>query len=90
MASTSIEKEQIIDHSGAKSDPVIIEHDPQTSAPKSSANATASISSQKQLLVLARKFSLDAALLPENKQAPLEDRSYRRKKLDELRQQQNM
>lgn len=90
MASTSIEKEKIIAHSGEKSDPVIIEHDPQTSAPKSSAHATASISSQKQLLVLARKFSLDAALLPENKQAPLEDRSYRRKKLDELRQQQNM
>jgi len=90
VASTSIEKEKIIEHSAEKAEQVIVEHDPQTNAPKSSANAATGISSQKQLLVLARKFSLDAALLPENKQAPLEDRSYRRKKLDELRQQQNM
>jgi len=90
VASTSIEKEKIIEHSVEKDNQVVIEHDQQTSAPKSSASTTTSVSSQKQLLILAKKFSLDAALLPENKQAPLEDRSYRRKKLDELRQQQNM
>lgn len=48
------------------------------------------ISSQKQLLGLAKKFSLDGGLLPEDKQAPIEDRSFRRIKLAELRQQQNI
>lgn len=48
------------------------------------------ISSQKQLLSLAKKFSLDGSLLPEEKQAPLEDRSFRRLKLNKLRKQENI
>ncbi len=90
MASNSIEKEKIIAPSVAQNNTVIVEHDQQADTQKSNTNSTANVSSQKQLLVLAKKFSLDAALLPENKQAPLEDRSYRRNKLNELRQQQNM
>jgi uncharacterized repeat protein (TIGR03899 family) len=53
-------------------------------------SSTTNISSQKQLLGLAKKFALDGALIPDEKQAPIEDRSYRRKKLSELRKQQNM
>ena len=88
--SNSIDKEKKIAHSVEQNKTVIIEHDQQDDGQKTKSNSTANASSQKQLLGLARKFSLDAALLPENKQAPLEDRSYRRNKLNELRQQQNM
>ena len=90
MASNSIEKEKVIAHSVEQSQTVIVEHDQQDKAQKNHTSASANISSQKQLLALAKRFSLDAAFLPENKQAPLEDRSYRRNKLNELRQQQNM
>ena len=90
MASNSIDKEKKIAHPVEQNKTVIIEHDQQDDGQKTKSNSTANVSSQKQLLGLARKFSLDAALLPENKQAPLEDRSYRRNKLNELRQQQNM
>ncbi|MGB2741397.1 MAG: TIGR03899 family protein [Cognaticolwellia sp.] len=90
MASISIEKDKIIEQPVEQKTQVIIEHEPQKSSTNNNANAAANVSSQKQLLGLAKKFSLDAAFLPESKQAPLEDRSYRRKKLDELRRQQNM
>jgi len=90
VVSNSIDKEKKIAHSVEQNKTVIIEHDQQDDGQKTKSNSTANASSQKQLLGLARKFSLDAALLPENKQAPLEDRSYRRNKLNELRQQQNM
>ncbi|MGB1263013.1 MAG: TIGR03899 family protein [Cognaticolwellia sp.] len=88
MASTSSDKDKIIAPSAQQNKPVIIEHESTASA-KSNASTT-TLSSQKQLLGLARKFSLDAAFLPENKQAPLEDRAFRRKKIDQLRRQQNM
>lgn len=90
MGSTSSENEKELVHTEDKASQVIVEHDEQKSAGQNNAKTTSSISSQKQLLVLAKKFSLDAALLPENKQAPIEDRSYRRLKIKELRQQQNM
>ena len=82
------DENKVIEHPVVESKHAIIEHDAKPIRQKKSASANAS--SQKQLLVLAKKFSLNAAFLPENKQAPLEDRAYRRKKLDELRKQQNM
>jgi uncharacterized repeat protein (TIGR03899 family) len=88
--SNSIDENKVIEHSTEQSKAVIVEHDRPASTSKHHANSTANASSQKQLLVLAKKFSLDAAFLPENKQAPLEDRTYRRKKIAQLRQQQNM
>lgn len=90
MTSNSIENEKVIEHPVESNTHKIVKHDSEKSTSKASTNSTANGSSQKQLLGLAKKFSLDAAFLPENKQAPLEDRSYRRKKLNELRQQQNM
>tara|TARA_R110000744_G_C19362646_1_gene561570 strand:- start:969 stop:1868 length:900 start_codon:yes stop_codon:yes gene_type:complete len=84
--SNSTDQNHIIEHPVAQSTQAASKHDEPATGSKSSANA----SSQRQLLVLAKKFSLNAAFLPENKQAPLEDRAYRRKKLDELRKQQNM
>lgn len=66
---------------------VIIEQDQPAPSPKSDQSQA---SSQKQLLILAKTFSLDGAFLPESKQAPLEDRSYRRKNIEVQRQQQNM
>jgi len=47
-------------------------------------------SSQKQLLSLAKHFVLDGALLPENKQMPLEERVVKRERFARLRQQQNL
>ncbi len=88
--SNSIDENKVIEHSIEQNKAVIVEHDKPAATSKHSANSTANASSQKQLLVLAKKFSLDAAFLPENKQAPLEDRTYRRKKIAQLRQQQNM
>ncbi|MBA6392280.1 TIGR03899 family protein [Colwellia sp. BRX10-3] len=82
------DENKVIEHTGVESKHAVIEHDAKPVASKKSVSANAS--SQKQLLVLAKNFSLNAAFLPENKQAPLEDRAYRRKKLDELRKQQNM
>ncbi len=90
MTSNSIENEKIIEHPVESNTQKIVKHDSEKSTSKASTNSAANGSSQKQLLGLAKKFSLDAAFLPENKQAPLEDRSYRRKKLNQLRQQQNM
>lgn len=90
MVSNSTEQEKVIEHAVDKATQKIVEHVQQPVTAKSSASSAAPPSSQKQLLTLAKKFSLDAAFLPENKQAPLEDRCYRRKKLAELRQQQNI
>ena len=88
--SNSTDENNIIEHPVENSTRDVAKHDEPAIRSKSSASATANASSQKQLLVLAKKFSLNAAFLPENKQAPLEDRAYRRKNLDELRKQQNM
>jgi DMSO/TMAO reductase YedYZ molybdopterin-dependent catalytic subunit len=88
--SNSIDQNKIIEHPVEQSKPAIIGHDEQAVTPKNNAHASVNASSQKQLLVLAKKFSLSAAFLPETKQAPLEERANRRKKLDQLRKQQNM
>ena len=90
MKSNPIEQEKIIEHPVANNTHNIVENEQKSSGSKANTASATNVSSQKQLLGLAKKFSLDAAFLPENKQAPLEDRSYRRRKLEELRQQQNM
>ncbi|WP_158088340.1 TIGR03899 family protein [Colwellia chukchiensis] len=89
MASSdeSVSKSQDIE---PEKNSVIIEHEQQIETAKSAKSSIANTSPQKQLLALAKKYSLDAAFLPEPKQAPLEDRCFRRKKLTELRQQQNI
>ncbi|KXJ56185.1 MAG: hypothetical protein AXW17_13775 [Colwellia sp. Phe_37] len=89
MASNSIKEDTIITHS-VEQDTHIVEHEQVQNVEKNNSNSSANASSQQQLLGFAKKFSLDAQFLPESKQAPLEDRAYRRKKLDELRQQRNM
>ena len=90
MTSPHVEQEKVAANTSNKSTPIVIENQQQTTQSKNNSNAASSASSQKQLLGLARKFSLDGALLPEEKQAPIDDRSLRRIKLTELRQQQNI
>lgn len=90
MTSPHVEQEKVAANTSNKSTPIVIENQQQTTQSKNNSNAASSASSQKQLLSLARKFSLDGALLPEEKQAPIDDRSLRRIKLTELRQQQNI
>jgi len=51
--------------------------------------ATESASSQ-QFLKLAKQFAIDGALLPSDKQMPIEDRSNKRERLSHLRKQQNI
>lgn len=87
--SNSADENKIIEHASEKNKSVIIEHEGKATTHKNS-TATANASSQKQILLLAKKFSLNAAFLPEIKQAPIEDRALKRKKNDELRKQQNM
>ncbi len=90
MTSPHVEQEKVAANTSNKSTPIVIENQQQTTQSKNNTNTASSASSQKQLLGLARKFSLDGALLPEEKQAPIDDRSLRRIKLTELRQQQNI
>jgi uncharacterized repeat protein (TIGR03899 family) len=90
VTSPHVEQEKVAANTSNKSTPIVIENQQQTTQSKNNSNAASSASSQKQLLGLARKFSLDGALLPEEKQAPIDDRSLRRIKLTELRQQQNI
>ncbi|MCO4800186.1 MAG: TIGR03899 family protein [Colwelliaceae bacterium] len=47
-------------------------------------------STQMQLLGLARKFVIDGALLPIEKQPPIEERSRKREQINHLRKQQNL
>ncbi len=47
-------------------------------------------SSQMQLLVLAKKFSLDGQFVSDEKQIPIEDRARKRERLNNLRKQQNL
>ncbi len=69
---------------------IVVDDKKPSTTEQSTSGKAPHISSQKQLLGLAKKFSLDGGLLPEDKQAPIEDRSFRRIKLAELRQQQNI
>lgn len=47
-------------------------------------------SSQQQLMSLAKSFSLDGALLPEDKQQPISERAIRRERIVLIKQQQNL
>lgn len=51
---------------------------------------TANHSSKTQLLSLAKKFCIDGAVLPLDKQPPIEDRARQRTRIDHLRRQQNI
>jgi uncharacterized repeat protein (TIGR03899 family) len=50
----------------------------------------AGISSQMQLLGLAKKFALDGNLVATEKQMPIEDRTHKRARIAALRKQQNL
>jgi len=66
---------------------------PAQQSEKQSASAghhSANASSQRQLLGLARQFVIDGALLPIDKQPPIEDRAKKRERLHHLRNQQNI
>jgi len=66
----------------------IVETD--TTEPTSSAKSTNHLSTQKQLIVLAKKFALEGALISLDKQTPIEDRAIKRERLAHLRKQQNI
>ncbi len=82
--------------------PVTIEQDPTISKSTEVVEALSSesnnhqpksvnaVSSQRQLLGLAKQFVLDGALLPTEKQMPLEDRANKRDRISHLRRQQNL
>lgn len=90
MTSPHAETGKIVATTVEKSSPIVIDNEQTGTSEKQPSKGLPKASSQKQLLALARKFSLDGAFLPEEKQAPIEDRSFRRIKLSELRQQQNI
>ena len=52
--------------------------------------SVAGASTQMQLLQLAKQFALDGAMVATDKRIPLEDRSRKRERLEQLRKQQNM
>jgi len=57
---------------------------------KNTKSASAALSTQMQLLGLAKQFVLDGSLLPPEKQIPLEERARKRDRLCHLRKQQNL
>jgi uncharacterized repeat protein (TIGR03899 family) len=62
-----------------------------TSVTKKSANIkSAGISSQMQLLGLAKNFVLDGGLTSSEKQMPLEERTHKRARITAIRKQQNL
>lgn len=69
-----------------ETDKTVVVSDDSNSGKKSSVG----LSSQMQLLGLAKKFVLDGALISTEKQMPLEDRARKRERLNHLRQQQNL
>lgn len=56
----------------------------------SASKSPSSSSVQQQLLVLAKQFVLDGAIIPDNKQMPIEERAIRRERLYLLRKQNNL
>lgn len=68
--------------------PVVIEQNKEHAEPHN--KASHGISSQAQLLHLAKRFRLDGALRPIEKQAPVEDRFEQRERFNQLRQQENI
>jgi uncharacterized repeat protein (TIGR03899 family) len=85
-----VEQDKVLANTVVENSSIVVENEQQVPQEKNRSNSSSNTSTQKQLLGLARKFSLDGALLAEEKQAPIEDRSFRRNKLTELRQQQNI
>lgn len=57
---------------------------------KSKKSASSALSTQMQLLGLAKQFVLDGGLIPPEKQIPLEERARKRDRLCHLRKQQNL
>lgn len=90
MTPPDVEQEKVVAKTSVKNTAIVAENEQQSSQESSRSNTSSNASTQKQLLGLAKRFSLDGALLPQEKQAPIEDRSFRRIKLNELRQQQNI
>ncbi|WP_286234456.1 TIGR03899 family protein [Thalassotalea sediminis] len=84
------------DTTTSSSQPVVLDVDKTSeivSAPEQSSQQSKhknQLSSQMQLLGLAKQFVIDGSLLPIEKQMPLEDRSKKRERTAELRKQQNM
>lgn len=74
-------------NSPAKTTNIIVEN--QSSPQKSQVN-TKALSSQMQLLTLAKQFVLDGGLIDAEKQTPLEDRAKKRARVGHLRKQQNL
>jgi len=86
----SIEKEQQTENGLTPSTEQTKAITPTVEKNTSSSRAPASSSAQKQLLVLAKQFALDGAMVPENKQMPIEDRASRRERIGHLRKQNNL
>ncbi|MFT5757334.1 MAG: putative repeat protein (TIGR03899 family) [Alteromonadaceae bacterium] len=61
-----------------------------TSEKQEPKNVASALSTQMQLLGLAKQFVLDGALIPPEKQMPLEERARKRDRLCNLRKQQNL
>ena len=57
---------------------------------KTPPNKRSNASTQMQLLGLAKKFVIDGALLPTEKQLPIEERAIKRERITHLRNQQNI
>jgi len=61
-----------------------------TTSEKKTKSTSSPLTTQMQLLSLAKQFVLDGGLLPSEKQVPLEDRARKRDRLSHLRKQQNL
>ena len=90
MTPPPADQKKVLANTLEKNSSIVVENEPLATEENSTSKNSTNSSAQKQLFGLARKFSLDGAFLPEEKQAPIEDRSFRRIKSHELRQQQNI
>jgi uncharacterized repeat protein (TIGR03899 family) len=89
MTSTTSPSNKLIT-SSSNEQTSIVENDlvEDNSQKKKSTNTAAS--AQMQLLGLAKQFIVDGAFISAEKQMPLEDRSKKRERINELRKQQNL
>lgn len=69
---------------------IVTTEESKTNSEHAQSNQSHNVSSQTQLLKLAKLFALDGGLRPNDKQAPMEERSIKRERLNHLRKQQNM
>ena len=83
-------QEKVVVDNSNKSTSSIVENSEHSTQDRHHSKASSNASPKKQLLDLAKDFSLDGGLLPEDKQEPIEERLVRRIKLNKLRQQQNI